>query len=140
MQAFFELGASLGIQMHSVEQPVRELSGGNQQKVLIARWCLADCDVLLLDEPTRGIDVGARRAIYRVLDDLAAEGRALVVVSSDLQELVEISDRILVFREGRVVDAFEGPGATYEAVSAACIAGVGSAVAAAETDRISPSA
>ena len=119
-----DLTATLGIQLASVEQPVRELSGGNQQKVLIARWYLADCDVLFLDEPTRGIDVGARRAIYGVLDALTAEGRALVVVSSDLQELVEISDRILVFREGRVVGAFEGPSVTYEAVSAACIAGV----------------
>lgn len=86
-----------------LQQPVRELSGGNQQKVLISRWLLRNCDVLLFDEPTRGVDVAAKSEIYRQLDQLADEGRAVVVVSSEWQELFEICDRLLVLSQGEIV-------------------------------------
>ncbi|NES08884.1 sugar ABC transporter ATP-binding protein [Pseudomonas laurentiana] len=86
---------------------VRQLSGGNQQKVVIGRWLERDCSVLLFDEPTRGIDVGAKFDIYGLLADLARQGRALVVVSSDLRELMRICDRIGVLSAGRLIDTFE---------------------------------
>ena len=96
----------LDIRCASIEQPIGELSGGNQQKGLIARWMLRDCRVLLFDEPTRGIDVRAKQTVYRLLHDLAADGRAVVVVSSELQELLAICDRIAVLSAGRLVQTF----------------------------------
>jgi ribose transport system ATP-binding protein len=87
---------------------VRELSGGNQQKVVLARWLLRRCRVLLFDEPTRGVDVGAKTEIYRVIADLAANGIAVVVVSSEMPELLGLCSRILVMREGRVVAEADG--------------------------------
>ncbi|MFI0409176.1 sugar ABC transporter ATP-binding protein [Actinomadura sp. 3N508] len=98
-----ELAHRLRIGSSGVRQIVRTLSGGNQQKVVLARWLYAGTDVLIIDEPTRGIDVGARYEIHRLLMDLADEGRALVVVSSDLPELIGVCDRILVFSRGRIV-------------------------------------
>jgi ribose transport system ATP-binding protein len=86
---------------------VRTLSGGNQQKVVLARWLLRDCRVLLLDEPTRGVDVGARSEIYALIRSLAARGLAVVVVSSEMEEVLGLADRVLVVREGRIVH--EGP-------------------------------
>ena len=91
---------------------VRELSGGNQQKVVLARWLLKRCQVLLLDEPTRGVDVGAKRELYRLITDLANAGLGVVVVSSELEELAGICTRILVLREGRLVAEVDGAGAT----------------------------
>lgn len=96
----------LGIRCHSPEQPVVELSGGNQQKVVVGKWLGRDCEVLIFDEPTRGIDVGARFEIYRLLDDLARRGKAVIVVSSDLKELMAVSDRILVMSGGRIAGEF----------------------------------
>jgi len=87
----------------SIEVPVRTLSGGNQQKALIARWHLADAAVFILIEPTHGVDVAARADIYRRLEALAASGKALIVVSSEISELLALADRILVFRAGHVV-------------------------------------
>ncbi len=97
----------LDIRCASIEQPVVELSGGNQQKVVISRWMLRDCRVLLFDEPTRGVDVGAKQTVYRLLADLAAEGKALVVVSSELPELLALCDRIAVLSAGRLVATFD---------------------------------
>jgi ribose transport system ATP-binding protein len=91
---------------------VTELSGGNQQKVVLARWLLRHCRVLLLDEPTRGVDVGAKTEIYRVVHTLAAGGLAVVLVSSELAELVGLCDRILVLAEGRPTALLEAPGIT----------------------------
>jgi ribose transport system ATP-binding protein len=85
------------------ERIVRELSGGNQQKVVLARWLLRECRVLLLDEPTRGVDVGARSEIYALIRSLAAQGLAVVVVSSEVEEVLGLVDRVLVIREGRIV-------------------------------------
>jgi ribose transport system ATP-binding protein len=107
----------------SLEQPVGQLSGGNQQKVLLARWLLRDCDVLLFDEPTRGIDVAARRTVYRTLNDLAARGKALVVVSSDLRELMDLCDRIAVLSAGRVQAVYERGRWSEESLTAAAFRG-----------------
>ncbi|AXK31424.1 sugar ABC transporter ATP-binding protein [Streptomyces armeniacus] len=85
------------------DRPVRTLSGGNQQKVVLARWLLRDCRVLLLDEPTRGVDVGARSELYALIRRLADEGVAVLLVSSEVPEVLGLADRVLVLREGRVV-------------------------------------
>ena len=87
----------------SIDEPVRTLSGGNQQKALIARWHLDDAAVFVLIEPTQGVDVAARSEIYRRLEALAAAGKGLIVVSSEVPELLLLADRILVLRSGRVV-------------------------------------
>jgi ribose transport system ATP-binding protein len=97
----------LSIRARDADQVVAELSGGNQQKSLLARWMYRDCRILLLDEPTRGVDVGARADIYAELEALAGAGKALVVVSSDLQELMLLCDRIAVMSAGRFVSTFE---------------------------------
>lgn len=109
----------LDVGSRSLEQPARELSGGNQQKIVVGRWLLRDCDVLLFDEPTRGIDVAAKATVYRVLNDLAARGKALVVASSDLAELMALCDRIAVMSEGRLVSVFRRGEWTEEAIIAA---------------------
>ena len=101
------LRSLLRVRSDSIEQPVEQLSGGNQQKVVFARWLHRDCDVLLLDEPTRGVDIGARADIYAELDQLAAAGKALLMVSSDLRELMSVCDRIGVMSAGRLVRIFE---------------------------------
>ncbi|WP_028659398.1 sugar ABC transporter ATP-binding protein [Nocardioides insulae] len=102
-----ELSRSLDVRPPGVDRPVRNLSGGNQQKVVLARWLLRECKVLLLDEPTRGVDVGARTEIYNLIRRLADEGVAVVVVSSEVEEVLGLADRVLVVREGSVVH--EGP-------------------------------
>jgi ABC-type sugar transport system ATPase subunit len=104
-----------------VADPVASLSGGNQQKVLLARWLAVDPRVLVLDEPTRGIDVGARAEIYRRIDELAAAGVAILVISSDTQELLLLCDRILVMRTGAVVAEFTGDEATELAIGRAAL-------------------
>ncbi len=109
----------LDVQRASPEQPVSELSGGNQQKVMIARWLLRDASVLLFDEPTRGIDVSARARIYHLLRELAASGKAIVLASSDLDELLGICDRIGVLSAGRLAEVFDGDNWSREAIAAA---------------------
>jgi ABC-type sugar transport system ATPase subunit len=98
--------------------PVAALSGGNQQKALFARWLLAAPRVLLADEPTRGVDIGAKRAIYQLLMDRAAAGAAVVVVSSDIEELLALADRALVMREGRIVAECEGEDMNEDTITA----------------------
>jgi ribose transport system ATP-binding protein len=98
-----ELATDLDVRPSGVARAVRTLSGGNQQKVLLARWLLRDCRVLLLDEPTRGVDVGARSEIYQLIRSLADRGVAVVVVSSEIEEVLGLADRVLVVREGEVV-------------------------------------
>jgi ribose transport system ATP-binding protein len=98
-----ELVTSLDVRPTGVSRAVRTLSGGNQQKVVLARWLLRDCRVLLLDEPTRGVDVGARTEIYNLIRRLADSGVAVVVVSSEVEEVLGLADRVLVVREGAVV-------------------------------------
>jgi ribose transport system ATP-binding protein len=106
----------LGIRTPSVHQPVRLLSGGNQQKVVVAKWLLRDCDILFFDEPTRGIDVGAKAEIYRLLQQLAEAGKAIVVISSELPEVLRLSHRVLVMCEGRVTGELSAAEATQERI------------------------
>ncbi|MFI6810919.1 sugar ABC transporter ATP-binding protein [Nonomuraea sp. NPDC050328] len=102
-----DLGQRLHLRSAGVSQHVRTLSGGNQQKVVLAKWLNAGADVLIVDEPTRGIDVGAKYEIHELLLGLAAQGKALLVVSSDLPELMGICDRILVFSRGRIAGSVQ---------------------------------
>ena len=90
------------IKIPHVEQRAGHLSGGNQQKVVLAKWLFRDTDVLLFDEPTRGIDVGAKYEIYQLINQLAEEGKAILMISSELPEVIGMSDRILVMREGAI--------------------------------------
>ena len=100
----------------SVEQNVGNLSGGNQQKVLLAKWMFTNPDVLILDEPTRGIDVGAKYEIYCIINDLVAQGKSVVMISSELPEVLGMSDRIYVMNEGRIVGEFQQADASQEAI------------------------
>lgn len=100
----------------SIHTPIRNLSGGNQQKVLLARWLLTDPDILLLDEPTRGIDVGAKFEIYTIIAALAAQGKSIIMISSEMPELLGMSDRIMVMSEGRLTGIVEGKGATEQEI------------------------
>jgi ABC-type sugar transport system ATPase subunit len=99
---FAEYVEALKIRIPHQEQPARNLSGGNQQKVVLAKWLARHCEVLLFDEPTRGVDVGAKYEIYLLMNRLAAEGKAIVMISSELPEVLGMADRILVMHEGRV--------------------------------------
>lgn len=106
----------LRIKTPSINQTVGNLSGGNQQKVGIAKWLLKDCDVLIFDEPTRGIDVGAKEEIYGLLDDLARQGKTIIVISSDLPEVLRVADRIAVMNDGRLTAIMPNEGATQEKI------------------------
>ncbi len=111
-----KMRSALDIKSASVNTPVSALSGGNQQKVLLGRWLMANPKVLLMEEPTRGVDVGAKTEIYRVINEQTAGGVAIVLVSSDLPELVEMSDKVIVMREGRVVAELAGDDLSQESV------------------------
>ncbi|KXU96186.1 D-ribose transporter ATP-binding protein [Caballeronia megalochromosomata] len=106
----------LAIRTPSAAQPARLLSGGNQQKVVIAKWLERDCDVLFFDEPTRGIDVGAKSEIYKLLRALAQQGKAIVMISSELPEVLRMSDRIVVMCEGRITGELSSREATQERI------------------------
>lgn len=111
-----EYRAKLGIKSPSVEYNVNTLSGGNQQKVLVAKWMFAQPDVLMLDEPTRGIDVGAKYEIYCIINDMAAEGKSVLFVSSEMPELLGMCDRIYVMCEGRLVGELPAKEASQEII------------------------
>ncbi len=104
----------LSVKASSLEAPAASLSGGNQQKVVLAKWLLADPKVFILDEPTRGIDVGAKYEIYRIMCRLAAQGISIIMISSDLPELIGMADRIYVMHEGRIAGEVEGEKMTQE--------------------------
>jgi inositol transport system ATP-binding protein len=106
-----DMAGSLRVKTPSLSEPVQTLSGGNQQKVLVGRWLLTSPRILILDEPTRGIDVGAKAEIHRLISNLAADGAAVVMISSEMPEILGMSDRVMVMREGRVAGFLEGPGA-----------------------------
>ena len=106
----------LNIKTPSTQQQVRLLSGGNQQKIVIAKWLLRDCGVLFFDEPTRGIDVGAKAEIYRLLNALAEQGKAIVIISSELPEILRMSHRVLVMCEGRITGELAGREASQEKI------------------------
>ncbi|WP_225771210.1 sugar ABC transporter ATP-binding protein [Inquilinus sp. Marseille-Q2685] len=111
----------LRIRLASPRQPIGELSGGNQQKAILARWLMTDPEILILDEPTRGIDIGVKAEFYDMINALAADGRAILLISSELPELLTLSDRILVMSEGRLTAEFSRAEATQEAIMAAAV-------------------
>jgi ABC-type sugar transport system ATPase subunit len=116
-EAFARYVEALRIRLADPEQPARNLSGGNQQKVVLAKWLERDCDVVIFDEPTRGIDVGAKYEIYLLINELAARGKAILMISSELPEVLGMSDRILVMHEGRLSgEITDVAGATQEQV------------------------
>lgn len=100
--------AKLNVKTPSIKTPINNLSGGNQQKALLARWLLTEPNILLLDEPTRGIDVGAKYEIYKIIDKLAAQGKSIIVISSEMPELIGMADRIMVMCEGKLTGIVEG--------------------------------
>ncbi|OON97235.1 MAG: ABC transporter ATP-binding protein [Candidatus Epulonipiscioides saccharophilum] len=106
---------------HSTEQLVGNLSGGNQQKVLLSKWIFSDPDILILDEPTRGIDVGAKYEIYTIINQLVAEGKSVIMISSELPEVLGMSDRIYVMNEGKIVSEFTQSEATQEGIMSAIL-------------------
>jgi len=107
---------TLNIKTPSLEQLLRNLSGGNQQKVVIAKWLIRNCDILIFDEPTRGIDVGAKSEIYTLMNELTREGKSIIMISSELPEILRMSDRILVMCEGRVTGELRIEDASQEAI------------------------
>jgi len=113
----------LDIRPQKISRLVRTLSGGNQQKVVLAKWLLSQAKVLILDEPTRGVDVATKFEIYNIIKDLAEDGMAILLISSELPEILGMSDRALVMREGRLVGEFVREQATEEKLLA-CAAGI----------------
>ena len=109
---------SLSIKTPGIGQRVRNLSGGNQQKVVIAKWLTADTEILIFDEPTRGIDVGAKSEIYRLLNELARQGKAIIMISSELPEILRMSHRVLVMCEGRITGELSAADVTQERIMA----------------------
>ena len=88
--------------MNSIFQPAKSLSGGNQQKVVLAKLLATESDILIIDEPTRGIDVGAKQEIYKLMRELTEQGKSIIMITSEMAELIGMSDRIIVMREGRI--------------------------------------
>ena len=111
-----EYSQSLTIKTPTLETPISSLSGGNQQKVLLGRWLMTDPDILILDEPTRGIDVGAKYEIYLIMRQLTAQGKSIIMISSEMPELMGMSDRIMVMCEGSVSGIIDGKSATEEEI------------------------
>lgn len=107
---------TLRVKTPGVDQTVKFLSGGNQQKVVIGKWLTRDCDILIFDEPTRGIDVGAKSEIYKLLDELAEQGKSIIMISSELPEILRMSHRILVMCEGRITGELSRSEATQERI------------------------
>ena len=104
----------VGIKCRDAEVEVKTLSGGNQQKVVLGKWMLTNPDILFLDEPTRGVDVGAKAEIYELMNEMVKKGMAVVMVSSDLPEVIGMSDRVLVLHEGKLAGEFKGAEITQE--------------------------
>ena len=106
----------LNIKCKDVAQPISALSGGNQQKVILSKWILCDSDILILDEPTRGIDVGAKYEIYQIMIDLVKQGKSIIMISSEMPELIGMSNRIIVMCNGHITGEVEGEEATQERI------------------------
>jgi ribose transport system ATP-binding protein len=113
----------IDIKTPSNKQLVKNLSGGNQQKVVLAKWFSRDCDIYIFDEPTRGIDVGAKTEIYRLMEDLAKNGAGIIMISSELPEILNMSDRILVMYNGQLVKELTRSEANQETILSYAIGG-----------------
>ena len=103
----------------SIDQLVVNLSGGNQQKVVIAKWLVRNCDILIFDEPTRGIDVGAKNEIYQLMNALIKQGKSIIMISSEMTEILRMSDRVVVMCEGRKTEEISIENATQETIMTA---------------------
>src|SRR5205807_9097491 len=106
----------LAIKTTGPQQKVKNLSGGNQQKVVVGKWLAADTEILIFDEPTRGIDVGAKSEIYRLMNDLTRQGKSIIMISSELPEILRLSHRIVVMSEGRITAELDAAQATEETI------------------------
>ena len=115
---------AFSIKTHGIDAIVSQLSGGNQQKVSIAKSLVPKPDILILDEPTRGVDVGAKREIYNLINDLKSEGMCILLMSSDMPELLGISDRILVLSGGKLTGSFSREEADQESIMRCTVAGL----------------
>lgn len=115
-EAAAQKNALLKTKTPSMEQQLKNLSGGNQQKVIVARWLLRDSDIFIFDEPTRGIDIGAKSEMYELMEKLASEGKAIIMISSELAEIQRLSDRVVVMCEGRVTTELDIKDATQEEI------------------------
>ena len=115
-RAAFDVNEQLNLKYYSLYQNVKKLSGGNQQKIVIAKWMLRNCDIFLLDEPTRGIDIGAKFEIYTLVHQLAEAGKAVIIVSPEMEELIGLCNRIYIMFEGRMMDLVEGERKTQEVI------------------------
>ena len=111
-----KLYSTLKVKAVNQNQVVAHLSGGNQQKVVLEKWLLRNCDILILDEPTRGIDVGTKQEIYQLIKELAEQGKAVIVISSEMPELIGVSHRVIVMREGQITGEIKGDEITQEAI------------------------
>ena len=118
LAAVLKYSGSLSIKAPSVFVPVESLSGGNQQKVVISKWLMSEPRILILDDPTRGIDVGAKYEIYKLMNQLAEAGFAIIMISSELEEVLGMSDRVMVMWEGRSNGTLDVASATQEAIMA----------------------
>ncbi|MFS2222601.1 sugar ABC transporter ATP-binding protein [Pantoea sp. B65] len=116
-QVALEVMGDLKLRPLSIDKTIGTLSGGNQQKVIIGRWVAADAQVFLFDEPTRGIDIGAKSEIYNLIEKLAQAGKAIIVVSSEMTEIIRISDRVLVMREGKITRELQGDAITEDNIA-----------------------
>jgi rhamnose transport system ATP-binding protein len=115
----YEAARQMEVRANNIWQLARELSGGNQQKVVLAKWLSTNPRILILDEPTRGIDVGTKAAVHGLMSKLAAEGMAILMISSELPEILGMSDRVIVMREGVVTGQFSRAEATQETIISA---------------------
>lgn len=121
MRVASEMADRVMVKTPSVKQLVMNLSGGNQQKVAIAKWLLRDCDILIFDEPTRGIDIGAKSEIYNLMNALIAQGKSIIMISSEMQELLSMSDRIIVMCEGSITGELDIADASQESIMALAV-------------------
>jgi len=115
-RAAYEVNERLNLKYYSLWQNVKKLSGGNQQKIVVAKWMLRECDIFLLDEPTRGIDIGAKFEIYSLVNELSRAGKAVILVSPEMEELIGLCNRIYILFEGKVMDEVEGERKTQEVI------------------------
>lgn len=116
MKAAFEINEKMNLKYHSLWQNVKKLSGGNQQKIVIAKWMLRDTEIFLLDEPTRGIDIGSKFEIYQLIHELSKQKKAVILVSPEMEELIGLCNRVYVMYEGAILDEVEGERKTQEVI------------------------
>jgi rhamnose transport system ATP-binding protein len=118
-KAAYDAALQMEVRANNIWQMARELSGGNQQKIVLAKWLSTNPRILILDEPTRGIDVGTKAAVHALMSKLAAEGMAILMISSELPEILGMSDRVIVMREGHITGHFSRAEATQEKIISA---------------------